>query len=274
MFGRIVDLGHEVLRSSFQRSFSIACTAWVFSIGCGLTDLPNVESPEPSFHQQVAAVRQGLSREIRSEATVGDVEFTQLQGLSALEILSLSNAQVSDSIADTLASLVELKQLRLEKTHVGDRLAEVIGKLSKLTTINLPNSEISDEGIEEWPSLSNLVLLRIGSPNLSDAALETIAKMSSLRFLHLIDVSISDAGLKQVHGMQQMESFYLDGGNVTDSGLTELIQALPKLHFHRDQQHIPNDPRTDSHRKRSWQNKEGNCSAVVGEIAVSTSKPL
>jgi hypothetical protein len=250
--GRMVELVQEDSCSSSQQCFLVACIALVCLVGCGLKDPPKAEPLEPSFRQQVEAVRQGRTREIRSDATVGDVEFAQLRGLTTLETLSLSNALVSDSdsMADALATLVELKELRLEKTYVGDRLAKVIGKLSKLTTINLPNSEISDEGINEWPSLSELVLLRIGSPNLSDAAFETIAKMHALRFLHLIDVSISDAGLKHLHGMQQMESFYLDGGNATDRGLNELIQALPKLHFHRDQQHIPNDPRTDNHRKR------------------------
>lgn len=252
MFGKMVELVQEDSCSSSQQCFLVACIALVCLVGCGLKDPPKAQPPEPSFRQQVEAVRQGRSREIRSDATVGEVEFAQLRGLTTLETLSLFNALVSDSdsMADAMATLVELKQLRLEKTQVGDRLAKVLGKLPMLTTINLPNCEISDEGIQEWPSLSELVLLRIGSPNLSDAAFETIAKMHALRFLHLINVPISDVGLKHLHGMQQMESFYLDGGNATDSGLTEFIQALPKLHFHRDQQHIPNDPRTDSHRKR------------------------
>ena len=49
--------------------------------------------------------------------------------------------------------------------------------------------------------------------------------------------------------MEQLESFYLDGGRVTEDGLMALLEALPKLHFHRDQQHLPDDPRADDHGK-------------------------
>jgi len=97
--------------------------------------------------------------------------------------------------------------------------------------------------------LNELVLLRIGSPNLSDFSIETVAKMTSLKFLHLIDVPITDAGLKHLYGMEHLESFYLDGGRVTEDGLTALLEAMPKLHFHRDQQHLPNDPRANGHGK-------------------------
>jgi hypothetical protein len=71
--------------------------------------------------------------------------------------------------------------------------------------------------------------------------------MNSLRFLHLIDVPITDAGLAHVSGMTWLESFYLDGGDCTDAGLRGLLQALPELHFHRDQLHLPDDPHAHPH---------------------------
>jgi hypothetical protein len=79
--------------------------------------------------------------------------------------------------------------------------------------------------------------------------METVAKMASLRFLHLIDVPITDAGLKHLYGMEHLESFYLDGGRVTEDGLTALLEAMPNLHFHQNQQHRPNDPRANDHGK-------------------------
>ena len=217
--------------------------------GCGLKTERTEKRPSPSMLEQVLTVQQGNSREIRSSATIDEAGFEQLRGLTGLEILSLTHADVSDKIADVLSSLEGLRQIRLEKANIGDPSARAIGNLPKLSSINLPNCIISDEGIKEWPLLNELVLLRIGSPNLSDSAIETVVKMTSLRFLHLIDVPITDVGLKHLYRMEHLESFYLDGGHVTQDGVTALLEAMPKLHFHRDQQHLPNDPRGKDHGK-------------------------
>ncbi len=78
--------------------------------------------------------------------------------------------------------------------------------------------------------------------------MERIAGLSKLRFLHLIDVPITDAGLAKLASMKNLESLYLDRvDNVTDQGLEKLLKALPAVHFHRDQQHMPGDPNDDHH---------------------------
>ncbi len=217
--------------------------------GCSSKTEQTEERPIASIHEQVLAVQKGDSREIRSYVPVDEAGFEQLRGLTELEVLSLTRVEISDKIADTLASLVGLRQIQLEKAFIGDRSAKAIGRLPKLTSINLPNCNISDEGIKDWPVLNELVLLRIGSPNLSDAALGMVSKMKSLRFLHLLGVPITDVGLKHLYGMEHLESFYLDGGRVTEDGLAALLQAMPKLHFHRDQQHLTIDPRAHDHGK-------------------------
>jgi len=220
-------------------------------VQCGCTSKTNVaeESPSPSIHEQVLAVQHRKSREIRSNSAIDEAGLGQLAGLTELEVLSLTRAEFSDEFVDTLSSLVGLRQIRLENALVGDRSAKAISKLRNLSSINLPNCKISDDGLEDWPLLDDLVLLRIGSPNLSDAALTTVAKMKSLRFLHLVNVAITDAGLKHLYSMDQLESLYIDGGSVTEDGLAELLQAMPKLHFHRDQQHLPTDPQANDHGK-------------------------
>lgn len=237
-------------RNVFVPVWALLICAFVCApCGCGSKPQPTEVKPSESIHEQVLAVQRGDSREVRSSIPMDDVGFEQFRGLNGLEILSLTHANANDNIADLLSSLQGLRQIRLEKVRIGDPSARAIGSLPKLSSINLPDCLVSDEGIKDWPLLSELVLLRIGSPNLSDSAMETVARMKSLKFLHLIDVPISDSGLNHLHGMQHLESFYLDGGRVTEEGLTALLTALPKLHFHRDQQHLPSDPRATDHGK-------------------------
>ena len=139
-------------------------------------------------------------------------------------------------------------EIRLNTAPIEDaQLADLAG-LAELRRINLPRSQISDRGLEQIvKEVPQLELLRLGSPQITDAGLASISQLKKLRFLHLIDVPLTDAGLKHLEQMTWLESFYLDGGNVTDTGLSSLIEALPELHFHRDQQHLPGDPRSDGH---------------------------
>ena len=239
-----------ICRISIPQVCALLASAWIcVPCGCGSKTERAEERPSPLMREQVLAVQQGDSHEIRAHEPIDEAGFEQLRGLIGLEVLALTRADVSDKIADVLSSLEGLRQIRLEKAAIGDQSAKAISNLPKLSSINLPDCIVSDEGIKDWPLLKELVLLRIGSPNLSDSAMETIAKMTSLRFLHLIDVPMTDVGLKHLYGMEHLESFYLDGGRITEDGLTALLEAMPKLHFHRDQQHLPNDPRANDHGK-------------------------
>lgn len=217
--------------------------------GCRRSKETNMEFDRETatWEQQIQDVQSGKSRSIRFDSQITDREFAMLQGRTELHVLSLSNAPITDASSEVISSLSELQEIRLEKTKLSDSAARKLGQLQGLVKINISDCEFSDSGIESWSELPNLIQLRVGSQKLTDSCLSTIAKIRSLRFLHLIRVPVTDVGLKHLHGMKQLESFYLDGAAASDVGLSELIEALPQLHFHRDQMHLPGDPRADKH---------------------------
>ena len=133
------------------------------------------------------------------------------------------------------------------KTHapVSDSDLARIGQFKNLKRLNIDNGQFTDAGLKHLKELPHLELLRIRAPQVTDAGLAHIAQVPALRFLHLIDVPVTDAGIAHLEKMTKLESFYLDGGQATDSGLQSLLQALPKLHFHRNQLHLDDDPLAD-----------------------------
>ena len=137
----------------------------------------------------------------------------------------------------------ESETLRIHFSPVTVRQRENAVRLPGLRVVDLPQAEFGDEGIVMLCALPELRQLRIGSPYVTDQALASLSKVQSLRYLHLINCPVTDRGLAHMHGMTWLESFYLDGGQVTDAGLAALLEALPELHFHRDQLHLPSDPR-------------------------------
>jgi hypothetical protein len=203
---------------------------------------------ESAWSEQIAAVRAGTSRRIVVQTR--PVSTTELLGLAEgcerLQILEVDECDADQSVFPAIGGLSELRTLKLGAPVDDAALAEIV-RARELTTLNLPRAQFSDAGLGLIASLQNLQLLRFHSPLVSDAGLQPVSGMKSLRFLHLINVPITDAGLEHLHGMTWLESFYLDGGNCTDDGLYALLEALPQLHFHKDQLHLPHDRAAHPH---------------------------
>lgn len=211
-------------------------------------DVVAVDGAEPEWAAQVAAVRAGEADKISvRESTVTAADLAELsQGCDRLRVLEIDDCVADDAALAVIGRLPQLRMLLLG-AEVGDAGMQQLAAAERLATLNLPQGRFSDEGLREIAALPELQLLRFHSPHVTDEGLAHIAGMQSLRFLHLIDVPITDAGLPQLHGMTQLESFYLDGGDCSDAALGELLRALPQLHFHRDQLHLPDDPRAHPH---------------------------
>jgi hypothetical protein len=221
--------------------------------GCGsqvpTSDGRFTNAPELSWTAQVAAVRAGTSTTVVVDAApVSTDKFRALvDGCGSLAVLEIGPADIGDDELDVLAALPGLKRLRLG-APIGDAgLERLVEASPALEVLNLPDARCTDAGLAHVAALPDLRLLRLHSPHVTDQGLAHIAGMKSLRFLHLIDVPITDAGLAHVSGMTWLESFYLDGGDCTDAGLRGLLRALPELHFHRDQLHLPDDPHAHPH---------------------------
>ena len=203
---------------------------------------------EASWSEQVAAVREGESTQIIvNHQTIDATEFSELtDGCDGLLILEIESADLADADLAVLEHCPLLKRLKLG-APVGDAGTEMIAAVPTLEIVNLPEAEFTDDGLASLATLPHLELLRIHTPNVTDAGMAHIPEIKSLRFLHLIDVPITDAGLRPLYGITDLESFYLDGSQCTDEGLGELLKALPELHFHKDQLHLPGDPHAHPH---------------------------
>ena len=193
--------------------------------------------------KQLQQVRQGKSDSIQLQThTLTDADVTQLGALPSLRVVQAERSSVTAAGCAELSKL-KLHRLTLRGSRLTDKAAKHLAKIKTLRTVNLPQADFTDQGMIALTRLPELELLRIGSPRLSDAAAPAIASMNSLRFLHLINVPLTDEGLKWFESMRQLESLYLDGSQVSQAGLESLIEALPDLHLHIDQQHLDIDPR-------------------------------
>ena len=206
------------------------------------------EVTEASWSEQIDAVRSRTAKQIVvHDSHVTAAELADLtSGCERLEVLELDRIDASSDALSVIGDLPNLKRVKLSGPIDDDGIAELAGAKT-LVVVNLPAAALTDRGLQMLAGLPNLELLRFHSPNVTDAGLAHIAEMPALRFLHLIDVPVTDAGLEHLYGLTRLESFYLDGSHCTQTGLGELLKALPDLHFHWNQMHLPDDPRADDH---------------------------
>jgi hypothetical protein len=177
---------------------------------------------------------------------VTDQDLLLLTNNDQITSILIDHSVITEKGLMPLTSMANLIQLRI-RSRITDLAIPSIINMKALKFLNLPQADFTDEGILALSTHPNIQLLRIGGNRLSNTSLDSIANMSSLTFLHLINVPINDQGLSALYGAQHLQSLYLDDTDVTDFGLVKLIEQLPRLHLHINQNHIDRDPNKHEH---------------------------
>ncbi|MFO1004734.1 MAG: hypothetical protein U0929_02150 [Planctomycetaceae bacterium] len=209
------------------------------------------DSPPPAkidvqsaWTEQINAVANGPSTQIvLPDLNIPARFLSDLKPIAErLTELNLSGDDLAQGINE-IAGCPHLKILHL-RTELGDAEIGRLAQLHELEVLDLPLAlHVTDKGIQALSQHPKLKLIRLRAPQLSDAGLPTFATLPELRWLHLMEVPLTDRGLEVFRSMARLESLYLDGDRATDEGLSNLVLARPDLHFHRDQLHLPEDPR-------------------------------
>ena len=219
-------------------------------------DVPSFETQPPSIPDQ-KSVSQVITDTLANPAAttlhldgsrVTDQDLLLLTDSRHITSIHIEHSNITEKGLIALTSMPNLIQLRI-RSRLTDFAIPLILNMESLQFLNLPLADFTDEGIHTLASHPTIQLLRIGGKHLSNKSLKSIATMPSLSFLHLINVPIDDQGLSAFYGSQNLQSLYLDDTDVTDAGLVKLLEQLPKLHLHINQNHIDRDPNKHQHKE-------------------------
>lgn len=206
------------------------------------------EIDEPSFEVQVAAVREGASRRIRTSRPVEGSDWEMLRGLSGLSELILEGGVADDSAAQILATLPALERIVLRASPLTDEGFRHLARSGRLRDLNVPRSACTPEGVRALARVTTLRSLRLGGERLVEPGVcEALATLPGLRSLHLIDVPIGDGGLAVLGTLPKLVNLYLDGAGVSDEAWRGYFESHSDVHVHVDQAHHDRDPRAHPH---------------------------
>jgi hypothetical protein len=161
-------------------------------IGCsGVRDSDRREanSPEPSLAEQVQAVREGQSSQIRLDhMLVADRDLELLSGLeSRLLRINFSRTEITDVGLERLSHMERLEQLRLASGRTTDAGMACLGKLEQLRFLHLIDMPITDAGLDHLHALKSLESLYLDGTRVTDAGIERLVAAMPKVHLHIDD---------------------------------------------------------------------------------------
>jgi Leucine Rich repeat len=182
--------------------------------------------------------------------------FAEIGSLDNLELLHLTNLQITDAAARHLSGLKRLKILRLSHCKISDSALQELRRTlpSCQLTRNLDGSGLSETS--EFRDVRGLVLRTspedeaalarlTAMPDLRDLSIYTnksnpakpahvneegfaeIGRVESLEYLDLRGLQISDAAAQSLHDLKRLKKLTLVSCRISNSAAEELRAALP-----------------------------------------------
>ena len=161
--GAEVRLGSEN-RSRLDEAFADPGRHWI-----AVVDFNRNPPEEPgSIDSNVAPSRQ------LTDAELIPVMQSSANSLTRLQVLSLSNTQVSNAGLRRLTRLIRLEELYLANTQVSDEGLANLSSLANLRVLDLYGTQVTDAGLIHLEQLNNLELLNLGATEVTDAGLKEL----------------------------------------------------------------------------------------------------
>lgn len=160
------------------------------------------------------------------------LEGESLLSLKELPIkdLNLSDASVTDQLADCVAAWTSLEFVDLRNTDVGDRTLAAMENCVHVGELNLLGTRVTDHGVTHIAKLASLDRLNLAETSITDKAMTSISQSQSITKLVLSNTAVTDAGFRRLMNMSQLQSLSIYGTQITPKVLPEL-KTLRSLEF-------------------------------------------
>jgi internalin A len=176
---------------------------------------------------EVTVLTEGVKAVFYAGSQYSDVALPQLQGLTDLREIDLSETAVTDNGLAVLPSLPRVHTLNLGETTISDDGLAHIGRMKSLRSLTLTNCRrLTSRGFAYLQPLTELKTLIVDDTTFADRDLAMLSSFSGLEVLSLERTAITDAGLPHLHGARGIKSLYLNRTAVSDSGLANLAPLM------------------------------------------------
>jgi hypothetical protein len=164
-----------------------------------------------------------------------DATLAHIAGLTNLEEITLSGANITGTGLVHLAGMGKLKSLVIPNTALDDAGLAELGRLTSLQKLYIGGSgEYTDAGVARLSSLTGLTDLGLGADACTDACLASLVGLTNLRILNIYGPRLTDAWLDRMAAMKSLQELQVGGGQVSDEAIARLHRSLPQVRIYVD----------------------------------------
>lgn len=163
-----------------------------------------------------------------SQMPIGDSAFVELNKLSGLIHIWLSDTRITSTTLEQLRNQRALIELNISDTAVDDRGMEYLEGLSKLEMLLVVRTKITSVGLRSIGKLKRLERMALYETQIDDEGLRHLTDLQKLIFLGLKDTRVTNAGMAHVAKLSGLKQLDLRDTKVDATGLA-LLQNMPSL---------------------------------------------
>ena len=185
--------------------------------------LPNISDCSEVTAADLSGIRgtfDGRARFLVTQPT-RTLKAGDFRGLSAVEVLEISNLQLEELPVGVFDGLSDLEVLRLRSNDLEELPAGVFDGLSNLELLDLEYNDLSTLSDGVFDGLSNLQQLHLMRNNLSELTHDAFDGLANLRQLDLGDNSLGELPDDVFQGLSSLELL-----NIRDNDLSELPNGV------------------------------------------------
>jgi Leucine-rich repeat (LRR) protein len=145
-----------------------------------------------------------VSISLTGKERVNDWALVYLGWIRSLEALQLARTGVTSAGMPHLTGLQRLQLLDLTQTQVSDNCIPAINCFEVLRRLHLSATNITDAGIQELRVSSQLKNLYVGGTQITDKSMARIGMLEGLEVLELRQCPITDAGSKELDCLSKL----------------------------------------------------------------------
>jgi internalin A len=136
---------------------------------------------------------------ITQSTKVKESDLVYLNNMPFLVNLEIQNAFLEDEmVKNYIQSIHTLEVLILSDSNISDTSLKYIGTMINLSDLDLSSTRITDDGLKDLAGLKNLSGLKLNHTKITDKGLVHLEKITSLEEISLLDTKITAEGGKKL----------------------------------------------------------------------------
>jgi Leucine-rich repeat (LRR) protein len=160
------------------------------------------------------------------DSGVTDDDLQEIETLSDLTNVRLSNTKITNATVRRLGNLSKLEQIDLSNTQITDDAIASLTTLQYLFSLDLSKTSITGSELPSLKSLQRLFSLSLDHTMINDRGLEYLEPLKTLRVLSLSNTQVSDRGLELLGSRTELIGLFSDADRATKKQLMTTLSAI------------------------------------------------